>query len=91
MILGGIVSLALVLAALFGPEGVTRHEQLRDELDQIQFLSSNLRRENKLLMRQSQALRSNPEYIEAVIRDELGWVHKEELVYIFGDDTAEGP
>jgi cell division protein FtsB len=77
------LSMLLVGSALFGADGVGKHEKLKEELDSVRTLNDNLESENRRLRVEAKALRSNPEYIEAVIRDELGWVKKNEIVFIF--------
>lgn len=80
---GGALVLAFLGGALFGGDGVTRHEKLRKELDRINRLNSELSRSNRRLAVEAKALRHDPAYIEQVIRDELGWVKGDELVFIF--------
>lgn len=88
--LGAVLVLLLVGASLFGPEGVTRHEGLRQELDRLNAMNGELRQENGRLTAEVDGLKHNPELIEAVIRDELGWVRPDELVFIFPAE-AEPP
>jgi cell division protein FtsB len=80
----GLMSIAIVLAALVGQNGFSKHDKLRAELESVRALNESLRVENARLRREAKALASSPDYIEAVIRDELGFVKKDELVLIFG-------
>lgn len=80
---GGALVLALLGGALFGGDGVTRHEKLREELDRINGLNEKLSADNRRLAIEAKALRHDQSYIEHVIRDELGWVKSDELVFIF--------
>lgn len=82
-LLGGVLVLAFVGAAVFGADGVTRHEKLREDLRQVQALNDQLRRENVRLQREAEALKSDPDFLESTVRDELGWVRSDELVFIF--------
>jgi cell division protein FtsB len=79
----GLLSAAIVIAALAGQTGVAKHDKLYLELERVRSLNASLRTENRRLSVETQALRSNPEYMEAVIRDELGWVRKDEMLLIF--------
>lgn len=79
----GVLSIALVAAALLGEHGVLRHEKLREELGDVGTLNTSLETDNARLRREAEALRTNSEYVEAVIRDELGWVRKDEVIFIF--------
>jgi cell division protein FtsB len=79
----GVLSIALVGAALLGEHGVLRHEKLREELEHARSLNANLEAENRRLRAETEALKSDPDYVESVIRDELGWVRKDELIFLF--------
>src|SRR5687768_11834675 len=89
VVASGVISLGLVSAALLGSRGVARHEKLRDELARVEQLNESIRTENHRLREQSRALASNPEYIESVIRDELGYVRADELVFIFPEGNKK--
>lgn len=78
-----VLSLGLVASAMFGANGIERHEKLKGELDNVRTLNDGLKADNVRLRGQAKALRSDPEYIESVIRDELGYVKKDEMVFIF--------
>jgi cell division protein FtsB len=82
-LLSGLLSLAIILAALAGQHGFTRHEKLRADLEEVRTLNDSLRTENARLRREAKALGSNASYIESVVRDELGFVKKDEIVLIF--------
>lgn len=79
----GLLSIVLVGAALLGDHGVLRHEKLREELANAKTLNQGLESENRRLRAEAEALRSDPEYVESVIRDELGFVRKDELIFLF--------
>jgi cell division protein FtsB len=79
----GVLSIVLVGAALLGDHGVLRHEKLREELTNAKSLNDALEAENRRLRAEAEALRSDPEYVEMVIRDELGFVRKDELIFLF--------
>jgi len=82
-LVSGLLSIAIVAAALIGPHGFAKHDKLRAELESVRALNDSLRTENVRLRKEAKALASSPEYIEAVIRDELGFVRKDEIVLIF--------
>ena len=84
---GGVLVVALLGVALFGEEGVTRHEKLRAELEQVNELNAKLAADNKRLTIEAKALRHDPDFIEATIREELGWVRSDELVFIFAGEA----
>jgi cell division protein FtsB len=80
---GGVLVVALLGAALFADDGVTRHERLRSELEHVNELNAKLAADNKRLAVEAKALRQDPQFIEATIREELGWVRSNEVVIIF--------
>ena len=93
VIAGGALVLWLVGAALFGSKGVAKHEQLKSELARVEALNIRLRTENGRLAVEARALKDDPDYVESVIRDELGWVRPNVLVFIFpadGEESDEG-
>ena len=75
----------LIGGALFGGDGVVRHERLNEELKHVRELNSDLQHDNALLRAEVEALRHDPEHVELVIRDELGWVRADELIFLFPD------
>jgi len=85
-LLSGLVSIGIVAFALVGQRGFSKHDKLRSELESVRALNDALRAENVRLRKEAKALGSSPEYIEAVIRDELGFVKKDEIVLIFSKD-----
>lgn len=80
-IVNGALVVLLVGAALFGQDGVVRHERLAEELRQVHTLNEDLQRENQRLTQVAHALRYDSDYVEHVIRDELGWVRDDEIVF----------
>lgn len=87
--LNGAIVVALVGAALFSENGVLRHERLDEELARVNLLNDDLAVENDRLRREVNALRHDPEYVETVIRDELGWVREDETVFLFAPTEEE--
>lgn len=83
--LGAALVLAFIGAAFFGDGGVTRHEKLRVELRELQAMNAELAADNDRLEREVEALETDERYIEAVARDELGWVAPNDVVLIFDD------
>lgn len=70
-------------AALFGADGVARHEKLEAELAHVAELNAAVASDNRRLAAEAKALRNDKRYLERVIRDELGWIRSDEVVLIF--------
>lgn len=87
--LSSFVGVGLVVffvgAAIVGDDGIARHEMLESELAKVNALNARLEAENVVLAQQAHALRTDRAYVESVIRDELGWVRADEVVFIFDD------
>jgi cell division protein FtsB len=77
------LSLVITGAALFGEDGLSRHEMLRAELAQLERLNRDLDAENARLSAEAASLRDDPEYLESAARDELGWARPDEVIFIF--------
>ncbi|MBK8011176.1 MAG: septum formation initiator family protein [Deltaproteobacteria bacterium] len=80
------LALLLVGSTVLGDRGLIRHRKLRAELDAVSRLNLDLQQQNARLRIETEALRSDPAYIESVARDELGWVGDDEVVILFGDE-----
>ncbi len=79
-LLSALMVVALLTAALLGPDGIVRHRQLESDLERVRALNEQLRGENRRLTAERDALRHDPTYIDAVIRDDLGYTRPDELV-----------
>lgn len=75
-----LLSIGLVSAALLGQDGVGRHDRLSAELERVRAINAELKAENRRLAVERRALRHDPGYIEAVIREDLGFVRPDEVV-----------
>ncbi len=78
-----VLVLAILGVAIWGDKGILcalrANQQKDDLLRQIQVLESA----NQELRKEIEALKSNPRYLEAIARKELGMVRQDELVYQF--------
>jgi cell division protein FtsB len=74
------VGLAYLPYRLLDGTGVSDAPRLRDELADTKKEINRLRRENARHRRQIEALKSDPAAIEDIARDEIGLVHKDEIV-----------
>lgn len=90
--LAWLLPLALLLFAIvFVPlrileaEGLPRYRALRAELQQTREANARTQREVVELQGRVARLRSEPEAIERIARDELGMLRSDEIVFQFGD------
>lgn len=82
-VVNGMLVIGLVSTGLFGPNGVVRHEKLEGELRDIEVLNVALRAETSALRAERDALSKDGRYLENVIREELGFVAADEMVFMF--------
>ena len=89
-VLGWLLPLALLTLAIVSvpvlaldEEGLPRWRALRRELGEVEHDNDRMRREVECLARDVDALRSDPEAIERIARDDLGMVREGELIFQF--------
>ena len=84
-LLNGVLVVGLVGTAIFGKGGVVHHEKLNDDLNHTLEINADLERHNAILRREIRSMATDDEYVEHVIREELGWVRPDELIIVFPD------
>lgn len=94
VIVTGMVSGYFAFLLTFGDKGVMKllevdrtHRQLKKEIE-------HLEEQNKKMRQKVQALKTDPDTIESIAREELGLAKKGELIYQFkreSDDESNGP
>ena len=85
------VSLALVVAILFGSRGVLHLRALVGEETAIKQRIADLLEENQRLRTQVRQLRDDDRYLERLAREQLGFVHPGEVVYRFAAPARPAP
>jgi cell division protein FtsB len=86
-----LLLLSLMAAWLgFGERGLAHLFQMEKERTLHLERISRLERENKELLDEIQRLRTDPEYMEALGRRELGLVKNEEILYRFEKNDKGG-
>jgi cell division protein FtsB len=73
-------ALAWVPYRVYQADGYARHRQMRDQLDDLSRQNQGLRDRNQSLRREIRRLRTDPEAVGQVARDELGLVKPGEIV-----------
>jgi cell division protein FtsB len=79
------VSGYLLLSFLFGEMGMLNSLKLKRTHTHVQKEIASLKRENEVLARKIEALKSDPHYIESLARNQLGLAKEGELIYEFYD------
>lgn len=78
-----VLSIVSVPLAILDEEGLPRYRALKDELAEVERVNGRLRRDVDDLRREVTALRTDPDAIERIARDELGMVREDEILFQF--------
>lgn len=80
-----VLTLVLVPLRLLEPEGVPRYLALKRELRLAQTKTAELKENVRTLEQRIDSLAHDPAVIEQIIREELGFVRQDEIVFQFSD------
>lgn len=89
MALSGVLVLIILGSGVFGERGVRKHEMLGRELATLRARYDAALAENVRLSAEAQALQESPEYVEWVIRQELGFIRSGERILRLPGAAAE--
>ena len=78
-----VMAIVAVPLRILDDRGLPRYRVLKAELGEVAEANERLEAEVRALQRQVEGLRSDPEAIERVARDELGMIREGELVFQF--------
>ena len=90
-VLGVLLLLALLVYLIAGEYGVLHLIDLRREHAALQTHIRDAEEENQKLRREVDRLKRNPEYLEQVIRDEMGYVGPDDMIFVFDTPEANNP
>ncbi len=80
----------LLLAIIFGDQGLADLQLLKKKLDVLVQKNKKLEHENLSLYNEIDRLRHDPEFIENVARKELGMIRKDEVIFkLKGQKSAD--
>ena len=80
LILGSIIAVPILI---LGDQGLPRYRRLSYELDDARGANRKLRKEIAALRGEVHDLRSDPEALERIARDELGMIKPDEVLFQF--------
>lgn len=75
--------LVILMFVIYGKKGLMDVHALRQQRDRLIERNEVLNRENLVLYREIDRLKHDPLYIEAIARQELGLVGKNEMIFKF--------
>ena len=80
-VVGVCVSLALGVSIVAAQRGAARLFQLKEEQEDLEQKIVRLQRANDDLRLHLERMKSDPVYLERVVRQRLGWIRPGEIVY----------
>jgi cell division protein FtsB len=86
-----IFALAIVVHTFFAPDGWQQRQKVRDDLEQLENGNRQLETQIETLKQEVRALRTNPKYQERTIRNELGYVKKEDIILELSPKSINKP
>ena len=78
-----VLNLLLVYAIFFSARGVLGYRQQVRHVEEISNKVRKLRTENRRAFHRIQAMKNDQRELEKTVRDQLGWVRQNELVFEF--------
>lgn len=84
-----IISSYLFLSFILSELGVIKYISMKREYSRIQSDVSRLDTENKKLMEEVNALKTDPDSIEALARENLGLAKEGEIIYKFQGESKD--
>jgi cell division protein FtsB len=86
-----LLTVALLLHAMFGANGMVVYRQKRAEMQALQVEVERLQKENHRYVNQIHSLKSDPAAIEKEAREQLHYTRRGEIVYVSPDPPARPP
>ena len=80
-----VFAIVVVPLRMLDEQGLPRYQALRSELHEVRDGNKRMRRQVQDLKRSVNLLRSDPETIERIARDELGMLRNGELLFQFSN------
>ena len=91
LLIGVVIVLVLVVSFFFDDMGFPRYWSLRHQVSQLEQEITDLRRSNAEMKVEADRLRHDPERLEELAREQLGFVRKGETVYQLAPTTPPAP
>ena len=77
----------LAISAVWGNRGLLHLWRLQEQLSEVETSVVRLQRENHQRREHLRRLRSDPAYMERIVRQRLGWVREGEILYRVHPET----
>lgn len=80
-----LILFSLFLLIIFGDDGLVDFVLIKGEKDRLVEKNEKLNQENLNMYREIDRLKNDPKFIENVIRQELGVIGKDEVIFKTGE------
>ena len=77
----------ILVSFIFGEMGLVKFYRMKSQYNDLVEETSNLKRQNTVLLREVRALRTDTALIEQIARDKLGLARSGEIVYYYGQSA----
>jgi cell division protein FtsB len=84
-----LLNLLLVYGIFFSAKGILGYRQQWRQVQEMSTRVHKLRADNKRAFHRIQSMKNDPRELEKTIRDQLGWVRENELVFEFPSTHKE--
>ncbi|HUV50484.1 MAG TPA: septum formation initiator family protein [Anaerolineae bacterium] len=79
-----LILFSLFLLIIFGDDGVVDFVSIKGEKDRLVEKNEKLNQENLNMYREIDRLKNDPKFVENVVRQELGVIGKDEVIFKTG-------
>lgn len=83
-----ILNILLLYGIFLSSKGIRGYQQQSMHVEELYAKVQKLKRENNRLFRKIQGLKNNPQALEKLVREQLGWVKANEVVVDFIPSTS---
>lgn len=85
------LNLLLVYGIFFSAKGILGYRQQWRQVEEMSAKVRKLRADNRRAFHRIQAMKNDQKELEKTVRDQLGWVRENELVFEFATPRKETP
>lgn len=91
VVIGAVILAVVAASAVFGSRGWVHWRRLQHEQAELEALAAKLERQNLRLEEHLRRLEVDDDYLEKVVRERIGWLRPNEMIYRAGEATPGKP
>lgn len=85
-----VINLFLMFRLIWSDQGIFAYLELKSRYEVLQSKIDNVDKESLDLSQEIRRLKSDKAYQEKIVRERMNFVRKDEILYIFPDETTDG-